>query len=58
MNHSFQAYDEDICYRRGRVHRCGRGQTAVERGDDVVGLDNINTYYDVALKYGRPASLA
>ena len=25
----------------------------VERGDEVVGLDNINDYYDVNLKYGR-----
>lgn len=25
----------------------------VERGDEVVGLDNINDYYDVELKYGR-----
>lgn len=24
-----------------------------QRGDDVVGLDNINDYYDVRLKYGR-----
>lgn len=24
-----------------------------ERGDEIVGLDNINEYYDVALKYGR-----
>ena len=24
-----------------------------ERGDQVVGLDNINDYYDVRLKYGR-----
>lgn len=24
-----------------------------ERGDAVVGLDNINEYYDVAMKYGR-----
>ena len=24
-----------------------------QRGDDVVGLDNINDYYDVNLKYGR-----
>ncbi len=29
----------------------------LERGDDVVGLDNINTYYDVALKYGRLGEL-
>ena len=25
----------------------------IERGDEVVGLDNINDYYDVAVKYGR-----
>jgi UDP-glucuronate 4-epimerase len=25
----------------------------LERGDEVVGLDNINEYYDVNLKYGR-----
>lgn len=24
-----------------------------QRGDDVVGIDNINDYYDVRLKYGR-----
>jgi UDP-glucuronate 4-epimerase len=24
-----------------------------ERGDEVVGIDNINAYYDVKLKYGR-----
>jgi UDP-glucuronate 4-epimerase len=24
-----------------------------ERGDDIVGIDNINDYYDVNLKYGR-----
>ena len=29
----------------------------LERGDDVVGLDNINAYYDVNLKYGRLATL-
>jgi UDP-glucuronate 4-epimerase len=25
----------------------------LERGDEVVGLDNINDYYDINLKYGR-----
>ena len=25
----------------------------LERGDEVVGIDNINDYYDTALKYGR-----
>lgn len=29
----------------------------LERGDTVVGLDNINTYYDPQLKYGRLAEL-
>ena len=27
----------------------------LERGDRIVGLDNINDYYDVNLKYGRLA---
>ena len=27
----------------------------IERGDEVIGLDNINDYYDVNLKYGRLA---
>ena len=25
----------------------------LERGDEVIGLDNINDYYDVNLKYAR-----
>jgi len=25
----------------------------IKRGDEVFGLDNINDYYDVNLKYGR-----
>ena len=25
----------------------------LERGDEVVGLDNINDYYDLRVKYGR-----
>ncbi|MEA2011468.1 MAG: NAD-dependent epimerase [Verrucomicrobiota bacterium] len=29
----------------------------LERGDSVIGLDNINDYYDTALKYGRLAEL-
>jgi UDP-glucuronate 4-epimerase len=29
----------------------------LERGDEVVGLDNLNDYYDVRLKYGRLAIL-
>ena len=30
-------------------------QALLERGDEVVGLDNINDYYDVDLKYARLA---
>lgn len=29
----------------------------LDRGDNVVGLDNINSYYDPELKYGRLALL-
>ena len=29
----------------------------LSRGDEVVGLDNINNYYDVDLKYGRLGTL-
>ncbi|MDA3951635.1 MAG: NAD-dependent epimerase [Spirochaeta sp.] len=32
-------------------------QRMVARGDEVVGLDNINDYYDVGLKLGRLAEL-
>lgn len=32
-------------------------QSLLSRGDEVVGLDNINAYYDVNLKYGRLATL-
>jgi len=28
-------------------------QKLLERGDSIVGLDNINSYYDVNLKYAR-----
>lgn len=29
----------------------------LQRGDEVVGLDNINSYYDINLKYGSPFEL-
>jgi UDP-glucuronate 4-epimerase len=32
-------------------------QRLLARGDHVVGLDNLNSYYDVALKHGRLAQL-
>ena len=31
------------------------GKALAQRGDEVVGIDNINEYYDVDLKYGRLA---
>lgn len=30
-------------------------KTLIQRGDEVVGLDCINDYYDVRIKYGRLA---
>ena len=33
-------------------------QRLLERGDTVVGIDNINDYYDVNLKYDRLAEPA
>jgi UDP-glucuronate 4-epimerase len=35
-------------------HLC---QRLLERGDEVVGLDNLNDYYDVNLKYARLAKI-
>ena len=32
-------------------------QVLLSRGDEVVGIDNINDYYDVNLKLGRLAEL-
>jgi UDP-glucuronate 4-epimerase len=32
-------------------------QKLLERGDEVIGLDNINDYYDPRLKYGRLAEI-
>lgn len=29
----------------------------LERGDEVIGIDNINDYYDVNLKYARVSEL-
>ena len=25
----------------------------LERGDEVIGIDNINSYYDINVKFGR-----
>ncbi|MBT5890821.1 MAG: NAD-dependent epimerase/dehydratase family protein, partial [Chromatiales bacterium] len=32
-------------------------QRLLERGDEVVGIDNLNDYYDVNLKHARLARL-
>jgi UDP-glucuronate 4-epimerase len=29
----------------------------LDRGDEVIGLDSINDYYDITLKYGRLSNL-
>ena len=36
------------------LHTCKR---LLQHGDEVVGLDNINAYYDINLKYGRLSTL-
>jgi len=33
-------------------------QRLLERGDEVVGIDNLNDYYDVSLKEARLAKLS
>jgi UDP-glucuronate 4-epimerase len=33
-------------------------QTLLKRGDEVVGIDNINDYYDISLKEARLEKLA
>lgn len=32
-------------------------KSLLSRGDEVVGLDNINSYYDISLKFGRLSTL-
>lgn len=32
-------------------------QRLIERGEDVVGIDNFDPYYDVSLKHARLAQL-
>ena len=50
--------DESSRHRRGRLHRLARcREILLERGDEVVGLDNLNDYYDVSLKQARLARL-
>ena len=40
------------------VHRLPRGHRAyLARGDTVIGIDNVNDYYSVALKRARLAQL-
>jgi UDP-glucuronate 4-epimerase len=36
---------------------CSTAQRLLDRGDEVVGLDNLNDYYDVSLKHARLARL-
>ena len=48
---------EDPRHRRRRLHRQHVAQRLLARGDEVVGLDNLNDYYDVQLKQARLARL-
>lgn len=47
--------DENTGHRRSQFIGSYVVQRLLERGDEVVGLDNINDYYEVELKYGRLA---
>ena len=44
--------DEGSGHRRGRLHRLPYGDRLLDRGDEVVGLDNLNDYYDVDAEAG------
>jgi hypothetical protein len=44
-------------HRQRRLHRHARRERLLARGDEVVGLDNLNDYYDPALKRARLARL-
>ena len=37
---------------------CGTAHALLERGDEVIGIDNLNPYYDVKFKEARLAQLA
>jgi UDP-glucuronate 4-epimerase len=51
---------EDFNAKRYSTGRIGfdLAKKLLERGDIVVGLDNINDYYDTNLKYARPVKFA
>ncbi len=40
------------CHRRRRLHRLPRRAALLRRGESVIGVDNLNDYYAVALKRG------
>ena len=44
---------ENLSNRNSRLYRLSPSKKLLDRGDTVVGIDNINDYYDVNLKYGR-----
>jgi len=43
----------NISHRCGRLYRFPLGTALVKRGCNVVGIDNLNEYYDVKLKKDR-----
>ena len=47
----------DSRHRRRRIHRFHTATKLLERGEQVIGLDNVNDYYDVRLKKARLAKL-
>ena len=47
------AADEGPPHRRRRLHRHACAQRLLERGDEVIGVDNLSPYYSVELKQDR-----
>ncbi len=46
--------NESPGHRRRRIHRLHVARKLLARGDEVVGLDNLNDYYDVTPEAGAP----
>ena len=45
--------NENSAHRRCGIYRIHVARELCERGDEVIGIDNLNDYYDVELKHAR-----
>ena len=53
IGHDFHSIPSDSGDRRCRFHWGSSCQRLLQRGDRVIGIDNLNSYYDPALKQAR-----